>query len=87
MSFIANIYVYPGENELKSLAENALAAIKGEREIKVYHHVDYDDPSQINDTRRPSKLREWLRAALPVAGSPAPLTAIRQYIRRWSSQK
>ena len=87
VSFIANIYVYPGENELKSLAENALAAIKGEREIKVYHHVDYDDPSQINDTRRPSKLREWLRAALPVAGSPAPLTAIRQYIRRWSSQK
>ncbi len=87
VSFIANIYVYPGENELKSLAENALAAIKGEREIKVYHHVDYDDPSQINDTRRPSKLREWLRAALPVAGSPAPLTAIRHYIRRWSSQK
>lgn len=87
VSFIANIYVYPGENELKSLAENALAAIKGEREIKVYHHVDYDDPSQINDTRRPSKLREWLRAALPVAGSPTPLTAIRQYIRRWSSQK
>ena len=87
VSFIANIYVYPGENELKSLAENALAAIKGEREIKVYHHVDYDDPSQINDTRRPSKLREWLRAALPVAGSPTPLTAIRQYISRWSSQK
>ncbi|MDE6463495.1 MAG: butyrate kinase, partial [Muribaculaceae bacterium] len=55
VSFIAPIYVYPGENELKALAENALAAITGEREIKVYRHEDYDDPSQINDPLRPSK--------------------------------
>lgn len=87
VSFIAPIYVYPGENELKALAENALAAITGEREIKVYRHEDYDDPSQINDTRRPSKLREWLRAALPPARTNSAVTAIRQYLRRWSNPR
>lgn len=87
VSFLAPIYVYPGENELKALAENALAAIKGEREIKVYQHADYDDPSQINDTRRPSKLREWLRAALPPSRGTNAITALRQYLRRWSNPK
>ncbi len=87
VSFIAPIYVYPGENELKALAENALAAITGEREIKIYHHQVYDDPSQINDTRRPSKLREMLRAALPPTRANSAITAIRQYLRRWSNPK
>lgn len=86
VSFIAPIYVYPGENELRALAENALAAINGEREIKIYRHEDYDDPSQINDVRRPSKLREWLRNAMPPK-TASPLTALRQYLRRWSNSK
>ncbi len=34
--FIAPIYLYPGENELKSLAQNALAVMRGEMEAKVY---------------------------------------------------
>lgn len=88
VSFLAPIYVYPGENELRALAENALAAINGEREIKVYEHSDYDDPGKINDTSRPSKLRDWLRAALPnTARGAAALTALRQYLRRWSNSK
>ncbi len=87
VSFLAPIYVYPGENELKALAENALAAITGEREIKVYHHTDYDEPSQINDTRKPSKLRDWLRTALPPTRGTSAITALRQYMRRWSNPR
>jgi len=34
--FIAPIRVYPGENELEALAANALAVLKGEREVRVY---------------------------------------------------
>ncbi len=34
--FIAPVYIYPGENELKSLASNALSVLRGEVEAKVY---------------------------------------------------
>ena len=37
VSFIAPIHIYPGENELEALAENALAVLRGEREVA--HHV------------------------------------------------
>lgn len=36
VGFIAPIHVFPGENEIESLAENALSALRGEREIKEY---------------------------------------------------
>lgn len=36
VSFIAPIYVYPGENEMLALATNGLGALKGEIEIKEY---------------------------------------------------
>lgn len=87
ISFIAPIYVYPGENELKALAENAVAALKGEREIKVYRHQEYDDPSQINDTRRPSKLRDLLRGAPAPVKVNSAITAIRQYLQRFNKKR
>lgn len=34
--FIAPIYLCPGENEMVSLAENALRYLKGEDEAKLY---------------------------------------------------
>ena len=30
------IHIYPGENELEALAENALAVLRGEREVRTY---------------------------------------------------
>lgn len=36
ISFLAPIRVYPGEDEMEALALNALAALRGELEIKVY---------------------------------------------------
>jgi len=36
VSFIAPVYIYPGEDELTALAMNALSAMRGEQEIKVY---------------------------------------------------
>jgi butyrate kinase len=36
VEWIAPIYVYPGENEMESLAANALRVIKGEVEVKEY---------------------------------------------------
>ena len=36
VSFIAPVYIYPGEDELTALAMNALSAMRGELEIKVY---------------------------------------------------
>ena len=88
VDFIAPIYVYPGENELKALAENALAVLRGERQVHTYVSAVSDDPSSVNDTSRPSKLRDWLISANGqddvVAKS---LTAIRQYLRKWSPRK
>lgn len=83
VSFIAPIYVYPGENELKSLAENALAVLRGERELHGYVHADSEDPAKINDMSLPSKLREWLRTAIAPSTRQGTMTAIRQYLRRW----
>ncbi len=87
VSWIAPIYVYPGENELEALAQNALAVLKGEREAVDYVSHEIDDPSNVNDTRRPSKIREWLNQAINQL-PPAPkvnMTSVRQYIRRFTS--
>lgn len=87
VDFIAPIYVYPGENELDALAQNALAVLRGEREAAEYVSHEADDPSSINDTRKPSKLREWLNQAISkVPPTPkVPMTSIRQYIRKFTS--
>ncbi len=75
VEFIAPIYVYPGEDELLTLAENALAAITGEREVKVYHSTER------NDRRRPSKLRDILLAAITPTMRPVPsFSTLRQYL-------
>lgn len=88
VDFIAPIYVYPGENELKALAENALAVLKGERQPKEYRSEASENPADINDRARPSKLREWLLSAItPQAVTVRPVTAIRQYLRKWSNPK
>lgn len=84
VDFIAPIYVYPGENELESLALNALAVLTGEREAKVYtEEPDNNDPAAINDEMRPSKLRDILRNSLQTIQdrSKPQLTAIRRYLR------
>jgi butyrate kinase len=36
LSYLASIYVYPGEDELTALAHNAYRAMSGQQEIKVY---------------------------------------------------
>ena len=36
VSFIAPVEIYPGENELSSLAENAYGILSGEFEIRTY---------------------------------------------------
>jgi len=83
-NFIAPIYVYPGENELLALAQNALGVLTGELEAKVYDPGPKDDPAQINDTSRPSKLREWLAGArLNNFSTKRKLSAMRQYLRSW----
>lgn len=84
VDFIAPIYVYPGENELESLALNALDVLRGERPAKEYTaDPDNNNPADINDERKPNKLREILRdslnASLPTART---ITAIRRYLRR-----
>ncbi len=84
---IAPIYVYPGENELRALAENALAVLRGERQVRTYVSEEYDDPSKINDTTRTSKLRDWLQANLSPTAATRPATALRHYLRRFGMKK
>ena len=84
---IAPIFVYPGENELKALSENALAVLRGERSVKTYVSEDYDDPSKINDTSRRSKLRDVLLATIMPPIGNKPMTAVRQYLRKFSPRK
>lgn len=84
---IAPIYVYPGENELRALAENALAVLRGERQARTYVSEEYDDPSKINDTTRTSKLRDWLQANLSPTVATRPATALRHYLRRFGMKK
>lgn len=36
ISFLAPVYVYPGENEMESLAFNAMGALKGELPVQIY---------------------------------------------------
>lgn len=83
VDFIAPIYVYPGENELRALAENALAVLRGERQARTYVSTPSEDPSQINNQERPSKLRDWLLAAITPQNRVTPMTSIRHYIRKW----
>ncbi|MDE5660995.1 MAG: butyrate kinase, partial [Muribaculaceae bacterium] len=88
VDFIAPIYVYPGENELRALAENALAVVKGERKASTYHSVEKEDPSQINDIEKPSKLREWLLSAItPPVKASSSMTSIRHYLGKWGRKK
>ena len=88
ISFIAPIFVYPGEDELKSLAENALAVINGEQKVKIYRSEAPEDPSQINDRSLPSKLRDILQAALaPSLSAEGTMSAIRKYFRRWTTNR
>ncbi|MDE6207041.1 MAG: butyrate kinase [Muribaculaceae bacterium] len=82
VDFIAPIYVYPGENELRALADNALAVLRGERKAKVYESKTAEDPSQINDREKPSSLRDWLLGAINTQAT-IPGTSIRQYLRKW----
>ena len=79
--------MYPGENELKALSENALAVLRGERSVKTYVSEDYDDPSKINDTSRRSKLRDVLLATIMPPKGNKPMTAVRQYLRKFSPRK
>jgi butyrate kinase len=83
IDFIAPIYVYPGENELESLAMNALAVLTGEREAHQYtSEQDNNDPAQINNPSTPSKLREVLRnLVMPSPSQFRRLTAMRRYFR------
>lgn len=83
-NFIAPIYVYPGENELLALAQNALGVLNGELEAKVYESSLPDDPAHINDISKPSKLREWLTAArFSNYSTRRKLSAMREYLRSW----
>lgn len=87
-SFIAPIFVYPGENELLALAQNAQGVLCGELQPKVYEQTEYDDPATLNDTSRPSKLREWLAAArLNNYANKRRLSAMRSYLRSWTRPK
>ena len=36
VEFLAPVFIYPGEDELAALANNAYRALKGEEEIKIY---------------------------------------------------
>jgi butyrate kinase len=36
VSFLGPVFVYPGEREMEALTENALAALRGEQEIREY---------------------------------------------------
>lgn len=87
VDFIAPIYVYPGENELRALAENALAVLRGERKAKVYESHEYDDPATVNDTSRASKLRDALLATINPATITRQISAIRSYFRNPSGKK
>lgn len=86
--FIAPIFVYPGENELLALAQNALGVLNGDLEVKTYESALPDDPAKINDTSIPSKLREWLSAArMSNFSTKRRLSAMRQYLRSWRDSR
>lgn len=87
VDFIAPIFVYPGENELKALSENALAVLRGERSAKTYVSEDYDDPSTINDTSRTSKMRDLLLATIRPEKGNKSMSAVRQYLRKFAPRK
>ena len=39
VSFIAPVFVVPGEEEMRALALGALRVLHGEEKVKTYHHV------------------------------------------------
>ena len=41
ISFLAPIHIYPGENEMESLAFNALGALKGELRYKFINNTNF----------------------------------------------
>lgn len=87
VDFIAPIYVYPGENELRALAESAQAVLSGERQAHTYYSTTSEDPSEINNQDRPSKLRDWLLAAISPQNGKTPMTSIRHYLRKWQAKR
>ncbi|MBD5202450.1 MAG: butyrate kinase [Bacteroides sp.] len=87
VDFIAPIYVYPGENELKALAENALAVLRGERQARTYVSEEYDDPARLNDTTHTSKLRDALLDSINNSGIARQFSAIRSYFRSGKQPK
>ena len=87
VDFIAPIYVYPGENELKALAENALAVLRGERQARTYVSEEYDDPARLNDTTYTSKLRDALLDSINNSGIARQFSAIRSYFRSGKQPK
>jgi butyrate kinase len=36
VDFLAPVHVYPGEDEMQAMADNAFAVLKGEREVMTY---------------------------------------------------
>jgi butyrate kinase len=36
VDFLAPVHVYPGEDEMQAMADNAFAVLKGEREVMMY---------------------------------------------------
>ena len=83
IDFIAPIYVYPGEDEIFTLVENALAVLSGQREVKEYKSDEAEDPSAINDRLRPSKLRDILLAAIKPQNRPrGTFSTLRQYLQK-----
>ena len=45
--FIAPIFIYPGEDEMKAMAEGALRALRGEEQVKEYNHGIRDQGSGV----------------------------------------
>ena len=36
ISYLAPVYIYPGEDEMLSLAQGAIRVLKGQEEVQVY---------------------------------------------------
>ena len=87
VDYIAPIYVYPGENELRALAANALAVLRGERQGTPYEGGESDDASQVAVTPRPAVLRDWLLGAISPQAVNAPVSSIRHYLGKWRNKK
>ena len=48
LSYLAPIHVYPGQDEMQALTENALAVLRGEREQRsIKYSYKYKNPKQL----------------------------------------